>query len=78
MKNLFLTFASVWLIVSVYSCRETEKKTEEGAQAVEAVKEDATKKMDEATDAIEETTDAAGEVIDEAGKTIEKDKLKEN
>lgn len=68
MKKLFLTFASLCLVVSVYSCRETDKKAEDAADSVEEVMEDAgdavEEAMDDAGDAIEEAVDEAVDTID--------------
>ena len=84
MKKLFLTFASVCLIASVYSCRETEKKADEAVDGMEEVMDDATDAaeeaaekagdvMDDATDAVEDAAEKTGDALNEAG-----DKLKGN
>ena len=91
MKKVFLTFASVCLIASVYSCRETEQKADEAADAVEEVIEDATQATEEAADTaadvIEDAADATTDAMETATDAVEKvstdaketaDKMKKN
>lgn len=62
MKKVILSFAALCLIVSVSSCRETEKKADEATESVEAVMDDT---MEATEEVIEETTDTVTEVIEE-------------
>jgi len=51
MKKVLLTFASIALVASIYSCRETtEEKTED---AMESAAEDTENNMEEAGEAVE-------------------------
>lgn len=64
MKKLILTFASLCLIFSIYSCRET---TEEKAEdAMEEAAQDVETNVEEAGDAIEEAAEEVEEEIDDA------------
>lgn len=65
MKKIILTFAAVCLIALTYSCRETEKKADDAADAVEEAMDDASEKLEEAGDAMIEAADDAGEIIEE-------------
>ena len=68
MKKVLITFAALALIASVSSCRETETKTEEGVEAVEATTEDAVDAVDaaaeDAVEAVEEAAEEAVEAVD--------------
>ena len=69
MKKLFISFAALCLVASVYSCRETEKKAEDAMDATEEAVEEA---MDATEDAMEETKDAMEEAVDSLGDAVEK------
>ena len=55
MKKLILAFASLCLVLSVYSCRETNKEKEEDAveETMEEVNVEVEKTMDEAEEAVD-------------------------
>ncbi len=87
MKKLILSLASLCLIFSVYSCRETEKKADDAAteieETVKEVKEEVEKEVEEVVDstknAVEEAVDgvkdaandAANEAVDGAKEVVD-------
>ncbi len=78
MKKLFLSFAALALVASVYSCRETTKdNAEETAESIQTDTENALDQADEAIDqAAEDTQDAledAGEAVKEAADDVKED-----
>ncbi len=62
MKKVFITFAAISLVASVYSCRETETKTEE---AVEATVEETQEAMEDTMEEMEETVDTLATKVEE-------------
>lgn len=62
MKKVILSFATLCLIVSVTSCRNTETKAEETTESVEAVMDDT---MEATEEVIEATTDTITEAVEE-------------
>ena len=55
MKKLFISFAALCLVASVYSCRETEKKADEMGDSIEETMEEVEEKTEEAMEDMEET-----------------------
>jgi len=68
MKKLFISFAALCLVASVYSCRETEKKADEMGDSIEETMEEAGDKMEEAMDTLAEKTE---KTFDAAKKSME-------
>lgn len=66
MKKLILSFASLCLVLSVYSCRETENKADDAATEAEQVMEETPEVIEEATEAVEEATDSIQDAVEEA------------
>ena len=64
MKKIFLSFAALCMVASVYSCRETEKKAEDAATEIEETVEETKEKVEDAADTVKE---AAEEVADSLG-----------
>jgi phosphate uptake regulator len=69
MKKLILTFASLCLVLSIYSCRET--KEEKVEVEVEEMADDAGDAMEEAGDAIEDAVDDTGDAMENAANDVE-------
>lgn len=63
MKKVLITFAALAMVASVYSCRETETKTEE---AVEAAVEETQEAMEEVVEEVEEAVDTLATEVEGA------------
>ncbi|QNJ97882.1 hypothetical protein [Constantimarinum furrinae] len=62
MKKLVLSFASLCLVLSIYSCRETKE---------EKVEVEVEEMADDTGDAIEDAVDDAGDAIEDAANDVE-------
>jgi DNA-directed RNA polymerase subunit L len=62
MKKLVLTFASLCLVVSIYSCRETKE---------EKIEVQVEESMDDAADAVEEAVEDTGDAMENAAQEVE-------
>ena len=70
MKKVFVSFAALALVVSIYSCRET---TEEKAEdAIEAAAQDTEDNLEAAGDAIEEAAET-GDAIENAANEVKEE-----
>ncbi|MBT0607602.1 hypothetical protein KIV10_05355 [Aequorivita echinoideorum] len=71
MKKLFLSFAALSLVASIYSCRETtEVKVDETSENVADDMEDA---MDDAADAVENAAEETGDAIENAADEVQEE-----
>ena len=68
MRKLILSLMALALVVSVYSCRETNK---ENVRETSEVHKDAESALDQAGDAIDDAVDATGDALEDAGDAIE-------
>ncbi|RMA57597.1 hypothetical protein [Ulvibacter antarcticus] len=75
MKKLILSLASLCLVLSIYSCRETTE--EKAADALENAVEDTQSNLEKAGDAIEEAVEDTGDAIEEGVQEV-KDEVEGN
>lgn len=79
MKKLFLSFAALALVASVYSCKETTEEKLEDTAEIEVIDNDAEQALERADEAIDEAIDASVEALDDASDAVENaaDEVKE-
>lgn len=79
MKKLFLSFATLALVASVYSCKETTEERLEDTAETEVMHNDAEEALERADESIDEAIEASVEALNEAGDAVDNaaDEVKE-